>query len=53
VFGNGGILGKFGGSVMSEIGKPTNVTVSGGAGIGAGASGGVMVCEQKQICLRD
>ena len=52
-FGGGGFLGKFGGSVLSEIGKPSNVTVSGGASLGGGGAGGVMVCEQKQICLRD
>lgn len=52
-FGTGGFLGKFGGSVLSNINKPSEVSVTGGIGLGGGGAGGVMTCQQYQYCVRD
>ena len=49
-FGTGGILGDASGSVLMEISKPSNVTVSGGLGIGGGAAGGLMTCQMYSLC---
>ena len=49
-FGTGGFLGDASGSVLMEISKPSNVTVSGGLGIGGGAAGGLMTCQMYSLC---
>lgn len=52
-FGTGGFLGKFGGSVLSNINKPSEVSLTGSIGLGGGGAGGVMTCQQYQYCVRD
>ncbi|CAH0174449.1 putative deoxyribonuclease RhsA [Pseudomonas sp. Bi70] len=53
-FASGGPFGNFSGSVQQDLANPESYSLSGGWGVGpgVGAAGGMM-CEQKQICLRD
>ena len=50
LFGKGGVLGKGSMSVLTEISKPSNITLSGGLGLGDGTSGGLMTCQQYTLC---
>ncbi len=49
-FGTGGYLGEGSGSVQVNLKNPNEVSFTGGIGIGGGAAGGAMTCQQYQWC---